>query len=43
MEEYKGPKGSGMTLVEVDATKTIPEIQDFIWNKVNSIIFHSDN
>lgn len=35
MEEYKGPKGSGMKLIEVDASKSIEEISDFIFNCLN--------
>lgn len=35
MEEYKGPKGSGMKLIEVDASKTIEEISEFIFNCIN--------
>ena len=35
MQEYKGPKGNGMKLIEVDASKTIDEISDFIYNCLN--------
>lgn len=35
MNEYKGPKGAGMKLIEVDATKSIEEISEFIWNCLN--------
>lgn len=35
MNEYKGEKGKGMRLIEVDATKSIDEISDFIWECVN--------
>ena len=42
MQEYKGPLGEGMHLIEVDASKSIEEIEAFIWNKVNSIISLSD-
>lgn len=36
MEEYKGEKGSGMKLIEVDASKSIEEISEFIWNCLQS-------
>ena len=35
MNEYKGEKGKGMRLIEVDAAKSIDEIADFIWECVN--------
>ena len=35
MNEYKGEKGKGMRLIEVDATKSIDETADFIWECVN--------
>ncbi|MCR5495847.1 MAG: dTMP kinase [Treponema sp.] len=34
IEEYKGEKGKGMKIIEVDASKTIEEISDFIWKSV---------
>lgn len=34
MNEYSGPKGSGMKLIEVDASKSIEEIEAFIWECV---------
>lgn len=36
MEEYKGEKGNGMKLIEVDASKSIEEISEFIWNCLQS-------
>ena len=35
MNEYKGEKGKGMRLIEVDAAKSIDETADFIWKCVN--------
>ena len=34
MNDYRGAKGNGMKLIEVDASKSIEEIADFIWNTV---------
>ncbi|MBQ1949842.1 MAG: hypothetical protein II367_06775 [Treponema sp.] len=34
--EYKGEKGRGMKIIEVDAAKSIDEISDFIWNSVKN-------
>ena len=36
MQEYKGAKGAGMKLIEVDASKSIQEISDFIYKSINS-------
>ena len=36
MQEYKGAKGAGMKLIEIDASKSIQEISDFIYKTVNS-------
>lgn len=36
MQEYKGAKGAGMKLIEVDASKSIQEISEFIYKSVNS-------
>ena len=36
MNEYRGPKGSGMKLIEVDASKSIEEIEAFIWECVKN-------
>lgn len=36
MNEYRGSKGTGMKLIEVDAAKSIEEIADFIWNSVKN-------
>lgn len=35
INEYRGTKGEGMKIVEVDAAKPIDEISDFIWNECN--------
>lgn len=39
MEEYKGPAGQGMNLIEIDATKSMDEIEEIIWSHVKNIIF----
>ena len=36
MQEYKGAKGAGMKLIEIDASKSIQEISEFIYKSVNS-------
>ena len=38
IEEYKGSKGNGMEIIEVDASKGIDEIKDFIWTCVKETI-----
>ena len=36
MQEYKGAKGVGMKMIEVDASKSIQEISEFIYKSINS-------
>lgn len=35
INEYRGKKGEGMKIIDVDATKSIEEISDFIWKNIN--------
>lgn len=34
INEYRGKKGEGMKIIDVDATKSIEEISDFIWKSI---------
>lgn len=36
INEYRGEKGRGMKIIEIDAAKSIEEISDFIWNCVKN-------
>lgn len=38
MDEYKGSAGSGMKLIQIDASKSIDEIKDFIWKEIQNTL-----
>ena len=37
IDEYRGQKGLGMTIIDVDASKSIEEIKDFILKTINNL------